>query len=164
MKMESEIHYTRPPADVSAMTFDPDFQDLKCAATGAVSHTVSITTKGDRTIVATVRNMPTDAFPDFLKSFVGKSLKVEQTDDWGPPEADGSRTGTIVVVIDNAPLKLNGTLKLIPTAEGSSGTVDADIKASVPFIGSKVEKAAAPAILAAIRAEEKTAVTWFQTH
>lgn len=161
MKLMAEIHYPRAPAEVSAMTFDPSFQDLKCAATGAVSHSVDVSEAGDRMVITTEREMPTDGFPDFLRSFVGNSLKVTQVDDWGPAGADGSRDGTITVTIGSTPLKLTGKLTLGPVDGGALGSVDADLKASVPLIGGRVEKAAAPAVMAAVRAEEKTAGKWF---
>jgi hypothetical protein len=161
MKITAEIRYTRPPVDVSAMTFDPVFQDQKCAATGALSHTVDVKHTGDQAVITTERQMPTDGFPDFLKSFVGSSLKVIQVDSWDAVAADGSRHGTINVTIAGAPLKFSGTLTLTGDGSGSLGVVDGDLKASVPLIGSKVEKAAAPAVMAAVRAEQETADRWF---
>ncbi|MCW2528636.1 MAG: hypothetical protein JWM76_3496 [Pseudonocardiales bacterium] len=143
------------------MTFDPVFQDQKCAATGALSHTVDVKHTGDKAVITTERQMPTDGFPDFLKSFVGSSLKVVQIDSWDAAAADGSRHGTIDVSIAGTPLKFAGTLSLTAGGSGSLGVVDGDLKASVPLIGGKVEKAAAPAVMAAVRAEQETADHWF---
>ena len=164
MKIQAEIRYSQPPSAVSTMIADAAFQDRKCAATGALDHTVDITDQAGRTTIKTERDMPTDQFPDFLKSLVGKTLKVVQTDDWAPAAPDGSRDGTTSVVITGTPLKLTGTLRLRPETGGSVAKLDADLKASVPLVGAKVEKAAAPAILSAVRAEEKTAARWFDEH
>jgi hypothetical protein len=164
MKIQSEIRYSQLPAAVSTMIGDPAFQDRKCAATGALDHTVAVTDQAGRTTILTERDMPTDKFPDFLKSLVGKTLKVVQTDDWAPAAADGSRDGSTTVVITGTPLKLTGILRLRPETGGSVVHLDAELKASLPLIGAKVEKAAAPAILSAVRAEEKTAARWFDEH
>jgi hypothetical protein len=172
MRIQAEIRYSRPPADVSTMTFDERFQDAKCLATGALTHTAAISA-GDsagsddgsgenagRTIT-TDRTMPTNKFPDFVRSYVGSSLTITQVDSWGPAQEDGVREGTIVVSVASMPIKLTGTLSLRPAPGGAVMTVDGNLKASIPLIGGRVEKAAAPAILAAVKAEERTAVAWF---
>ena len=39
-------------------------------------------------------------------------------------------------------------------------TIDGDLKASIPLFGGKVEKAAAPAVVDAIRSEQRTGNAW----
>ena len=39
-------------------------------------------------------------------------------------------------------------------------TIAGDLKASIPLLGGRVEKAAAPAVVEAIRAEERTGQRW----
>ena len=160
MKIENQIDYPAPPDAVSAMTFDPAFQDRKCQATGALDWTVDITTDGPRSRVTTTRDMPTDEFPDFVKSMVGPRLKITEVDDWGPAAEDGSRTGTITVTVSNAPLRFTGILELRPIAEGARASVTGDLKANIPLIGGRIEQAAEPGITAAIKAEQRTAREW----
>ena len=59
-----------------------------------------------------------------------------------------------------APIGLIGTIRLDPIAEGTQVTVDGELKARVPFIGGKVEEAAAPSALAGIRKEHKVGIAW----
>lgn len=160
MKIDNEINYSAAPDLVSTMTFDPAFQDRKCEATGALSWTVDVTADGARTRVTTSREMATDQFPDFVRSFVGARLQITEVDDWGPADADGSRTGTITVTVANAPLRFTGTLALAPDAEGARATIAGDLKASIPLLGGRIEQAAAPAITAAVKAEQRTAREW----
>ena len=160
MRIDNEITYPAAPDVVSAMTFDPAFQERKCKDTGALSWTVDVAVDGPRTRVTTSREMPTDQFPDFVKSMVGPRLKITEVDEWGAPAADGSRTGTISVTVGNAPVRFTGALELQPSAEGARATITGDLKASVPLLGGRIEQAAAPAITAAVKSEQRTARAW----
>jgi hypothetical protein len=91
---------------------------------------------------------------------VGARLKITEVDRWEAPQSDGSRTGTITVTIDGAPIKFTGALHLESTAAGSRASIAGDLKANIPFLGGRIEQAAAPAITAAVRAEQRTATTW----
>lgn len=164
MNIHTDIAYAAEPLIVSAMTFDEAFQTLKCQATGALAYTVDISAAGGHTVVTTTRDMPTDSFPDFVRSLVGQRLKITEVDDWGPPAEDGARTGTVLVTVEATPIRFEGTLSLAPAPGGAAGVVSGDLKAGVPFIGGKIEQAAAPAITAAVKVEERTAADWLATH
>ena len=163
MKISATFDYAATPHDVFAMLIDEDFQARKCVATGALSHSVSVSAQGDRTVIVSNRELPTDGFPDFVKSLVGATLAVTETQDWGPAGPDGTREGRLTVDIAGAPIELSGTLSLAPAAQGSVETVDGDLKARIPLLGSKIERAAAPAIESAMRAERETGQAWLGT-
>ena len=160
MKISATFDYAATPHEVFAMLADQDFQARKCAATGALSHTVSISARGDRTVIVSSREMRTDEFPDFVKSLVGATVAVTETQDWGPAGTDGARRGTLTVDIASAPIDLDGTLSLAPGGQGSVESVEGDLKARIPLIGAMIEKAAAPAIESAIRVERETGQAW----
>ena len=69
--------------------------------------------------------------------------------------------GTVVVVeIQSAPVRLTGSLSLGPDGAGTAEQVDGDQKASLPLVGGKIEKAAEPAIRAAIGKEQEIGRGW----
>ena len=151
------------------MVTNEDFQNLKCQATGALSHTVTIVTTVDGgAVVTTIRVLPTDTMSEAIRSFLGASLNVTQVETWGSIEPDGGRAGTVSVDIAGAPVRFRGTASLRAVAKDASAgaaagtveTVDGELKASVPFIGSSVEKAAAPAISSAIKVEQECGTAW----
>ncbi len=164
MNIEFEISYAAAPDVVSLMTFDRDFQARKCQATGALDYTVDVADTGEQTVVSTTRDLPTDGFPDFVRSMVGQRLKVTEVDTWAAASGDGSRSGVVVVTVAGAPIRFDGTLTLSPTAAGARAQLRGELKASVPLFGSKIEQAAAPAITAAMTAEESTAAQWLAEH
>ena len=162
MRLTCVLRYpAADPGTVFAMIGDTDFQERKCVATGAVEHDVDVEEFEDGSAtVTTRRSLPTDQVPDFVRTFVGATVTVSQIDDWGAPAADGGREGTIVVEIAGAPVRLTGTLRLVAEGDGTVQYVDGDLKASVPLIGGKIEKAVMPAIEAAIRVEERESKAW----
>jgi len=162
MKISAIIDYAATPDEVFAMLADEDFQNHKCAATGSRRHTVSVWVQDDRTVIVSTRDMPSDGFPPFVKSMVGETLAVTETQDWGPPGADGVRHGRLSVAIEGAPVELHAALSLAMGGEGTVETIEGDLKARIPLIGNKIELAAAPAIQSAIRVESKTGKAWLE--
>ena len=161
MRLSAEIRYDADPAAVFAMLTDEAFQKRKCAATGALESEVAIERFPDGgATIRTVRTMPTDQVPDFARTFVGRTIDIVQTDDFGAPDPGGRREGTVVVELRGAPIRFAGSLTLGPSPEGSVETLDGDIKASVPIIGGRMEKALEPALLAAIRVEQREGTAW----
>jgi Protein of unknown function (DUF2505) len=162
MKISESFEYPAPPTDVAVMVADPAFQAAKCAATHPLSHTESVTQEGDKTRIVTERVLPTDDFPDFVRSMIGPKIAVVETYLWGAPTGDGSRDGTVTVDIGdgNLPVGMTGTITLRPHGSGSVIRLDGELKAKVMLIGGKIEKAAEPAIRDAIEKERQTGMEW----
>jgi hypothetical protein len=160
MKISEKVDYAATPDAVFAMLADEDFQSRKCAATGALRHSVAISRHGDRTVIVSKRDMPTSDFPAMVKNLVGATLAVTETQDWGPPDSEGCRQGRLTVHIADAPIDLSGTLSLAPGGQGTVETVEGDLKARIPMLGGMIENAASPAIRSAIRVENETGHAW----
>jgi len=163
MKISATLDYAATPHEVFAMLADEAFQTRKCEATGALNHTVSISAQGDRTVIVSCRDLPTDDFPAFVKGLVGDTLAITETQDWGPPGTDGTRQGTLTIDIAGAPIDLDGTLSLAAAGHGSVESVQGDLKARIPMFGGQIEKAAAPAIESAINVEREIGQAWLAT-
>jgi hypothetical protein len=160
VKVNAQIRYAADPATTFAMLLDRDFQEQVCRATGATGFDVAVQQAAGGGTVRTDRELPTDQFPDFVRTFVGDTVHVVRLDTWGPAAADGSRDGTLVVEIKGAPVRLEGTLSLRPDGASSVEDVRGDLKASVPLLGGRIEKAVEPPIRAAVATEERVAASW----
>ncbi len=160
MKIANTVEYAASPTEVFEVLSDTKFQEAKCAATAAIKYSANVKTSGDRTVITTERIVPSAGLPDFAKSMVGETLKVTETQDWGPASDDGSRQGTVEMGVAGSPLSLKGTLSLKPGGAGTVETLESELKAKVPLIGGKLEKAAAPPIEQAIAIEHETAKEW----
>ncbi|HET7399987.1 MAG TPA: DUF2505 domain-containing protein [Intrasporangium sp.] len=160
MKITKTVDYAAPTDVVYAMLTDPAFQERKCVEAGALRHDVTITAQGEGSRILTRRDLPTQGLPDFAKSLVGSTLAITETYRWGGAGADGSRDGDLTVEVAGAPIAMRATVRLAPSGTGSSLTVDGELKASIPLLGGKIEKAAAPAVTDAMDSEYRTAQEW----
>ncbi|GAB2676061.1 DUF2505 domain-containing protein [Thalassiella azotivora] len=161
MRIQEQVRYPATPDAVAAALADPRFSDRVTELMGASEGSVDV--DGDPAgpfTVTTVRRLPTDDFPDVARSFVGATVQVRQVDAWAAPAPDGSRAGTISVEIVGAPLRLTGTLHLAPDGDSTVQSVDGDLKASVPLLGGKLERAAEPAVHGAIRQQIRAGREW----
>jgi len=161
VRLTAELRYAADPATVFAMLCDQAFQERKLGATGALEHEVTVEARGgDGAEIRSRRTMPTDQVPDLVRNLVGSTLTVVQVESWGPAGADGGRDGTVTVEVSGAPVRLTGSLRIRPDGAGTLETVDGDLKARVPIIGGRIERAAEPAIMAAIEVEEREGRGW----
>ncbi|GAA3802699.1 DUF2505 domain-containing protein [Cellulomonas soli] len=157
------------PTDARAaavMLADPAYVLEKVLASGALDQQVDVA--GDAVAGFTVtirRGLPTDAIPAHLRSFVGSRIDVRQVEVWEPADAQGSRTGTVVLEIAGAPVRLTGRVSLTALEASTSRLVyEGEIKAAVPLFGAVVEEAASEAVRAALLVEESVAQRWIETH
>jgi hypothetical protein len=162
MRITETITYHASVDVVYAMKTDPEFQERKCADSGALQHDVAVRQNGEGSLVVTRRDLSTDGLPDFVKSIVGARLSVTETYQWNAPAVDGSRDGTLIVEAAGAPVAMRGTVRVEPVDVGTNLTIDGDLKAHVPLIGSRIEKAAAPAFIKALRSEHESGRRWLE--
>ena len=78
--------------------------------------------------------------------------------------SDGGRDGSLVVEVAGAPVTLRAKVRLVPGGSSTAMTIDGDLKASIPLLGGQVERAAAPAVIHAIRGEGRTGDRWLAEH
>ena len=89
-------------------------------------------------LLAVARELPGGA-PGFLAALLPDG-PVVQTDDWGPADADGGRTGTWRVELPGAPARLGGTLRLEPAGRVTRYVREGEVTVSVPLVGGKAER------------------------
>lgn len=155
MQVNAQVFYPASPDLVFEMFVDRAFQERVCEATGALRYDVQIEQDSGAAVITTHRELPTDQVPDYARGFIGPTLDVVRVDRWEAPAADGSRDGTVTLEIKGAPIRLHGSLALRPDDGGTQERIAGDLKASIPLLGGKMEKAAEPALMSAIRKEEE---------
>lgn len=159
MDLRTQLRFDADPATVFAMLTDEEYIGRKVRAANAIRHEVTVTHDGDQVTIRLLRVMPPDV-PDLVRRFVGETIDLHQTDVWGPAAPNGSRTGIIAIDMAGAPVTLRGTLRLEPDSRGSVTSIDGTIKASVPFVGGKIEQAVHGGLIEAARREERVGQEW----
>jgi Protein of unknown function (DUF2505) len=168
MRLTARLDYPGAAPDrVMAMLTDPAFLSQVCAATGALRHDIDVAAAGGGYVVTTSRELPTDRVPELVRSLVGERLTVRRVDRWDAVAGTGrtGRTGRIEVTIAGTPVSLTGSLALSPApspsgTEGTTQLVDGDLNAAIPLLGSRIARAAEPAVRAAIEVEERVGRAW----
>ncbi|MGJ3509229.1 DUF2505 domain-containing protein [Enemella sp. A6] len=153
MDITSRLEFPAAPADVFALLVNRDFLIDVCRAGGATAHDVRV--EGQRTI--SQRTLPA---PDMAKTFTGPTISITEDITWGEAKADGGRVGDLVLTVDGQPARMTGTVTLAPNGGGSTITVNGDLKVSIPLVGKKLEKSAAPAIYDGIKVQQDVGIRW----
>lgn len=148
--------FTYPGTDVEsvyAVIIDPTFREEAVDADGAIDREITAepNDNGGDTITV-VRTQPAD-MPDFIKKFIGESVKVKQTETWGGPDAGGARSAAVKFSVIGQPAGMTGTATLSNSNGDVKFDVVGDVKVSVPFIGKKIEPEIHKAIAGALRGE-----------
>lgn len=141
---------------------DPDHVRAKVTAGGAVDPQVDVTGTVDGAFTVTTRRLlPADQIPAHLRGLVGDRIDVRQVEAWEQPDEDGSRSGTVVVEIAGAPVRLTGRTTLQPVGpDASRVTYDGDVRANVPLFAAAVEEATRSAVLAVLETEHRATLDW----
>lgn len=163
MKITETWTYVASPDRVWEMLTDPEFQERKCAASGALCYDAKVETTGDgRTTITVNRTMPTEDIPAQIRKLLKGGLEVEEVQTWSAADDGGSRSGTVQVTIKGTPAAMKGTISLVGQGESTEMSMDADLKAGVPLVGGKIEQAAAPAIIGGVRVEAQEGAAYLE--
>ncbi len=160
-QFEFTQNFTASPLDVFAVLAQEEFILAKCAATGSLSAqaTIDQASASEAGTLISTRVLPTD-LPGPVKSLVGDTITVTETQVWSAPTSDGSRSANVSVEF-SGPMAFVGTLELFPTPTGDTTiTTRGTFTANVPFIGGKIEKVAAEQTQRYLAAEERVAGEW----
>lgn len=151
------------PETVFAMLCDPEYVATKAKAMFAMSYDVDVSAADDGgAVIALTRVLPAKV-PDAVRRIVGETITVQQTDTWSASKPDDSREATLEATIERAPSTIRGGMHLTPLPDGGTELrVRATIKGNVPFVGKKIEEAAADLIGKAARKEEQVGREWLE--
>lgn len=166
MKLHETLTLPLTAREAASMYADPDYTEIRRRTLGATRAESSV--EGSPEGAFTVRtelSMPTDRVPDMVKPFVGSSVTIHEKQSWSAPAADGGREGTMTLEVAGTPAGLNAALRLAPSGEeASSVEIDGDLVAKIPLLGPRLEKAAIPYVSTVLRAEERSAKTYGDSH
>ncbi len=161
MHVTTDIDYPgAEPTAVFALVSDRDFRAAVCEATRSIEYDIDMTVADDGSGDITVtRTLPADV-ADFVKAFVGKTITIVQSEQWGPAGPDGSRSADLVISVKGQPATMKGSVTIRPVDGGARQQIDGELVVSVPFFGKRIEPEVAKAIYAAADKEQETGRAW----
>jgi len=153
--LSARLDLPADPEHAFGLLSDPAYVEEVATGTGGhdVEVSVETTDEGGARIVS-ARSLPAEV-PSYAKPLVGDSVRLTETRTFGPAAEDGSRDGTLEVSFGSAPVGITGTMRLQAGGLGTEVLVELSVKASVPFVGGKVEKFSADQIERALAKEEQ---------
>lgn len=161
-KIDFIQQFASDPVSVRAMLTDDAYARLRAERTGALSVDVRIDQQTDGGVTVTIaRALPADV-PSFARSFVGDSLKVDETYAW-PATTDGTGTAAFHAVF-SAPIAFRGHVTIEAEGDGTVVRTHGELKANVPLLGGKVEGFAKESMERYLRAEQKVGAEWLTSH
>jgi hypothetical protein len=157
------IHdYRHPPDEVFAALTDFEAVKSKYEAIGQSEVQLVRRDEGEdgSVTLVTTRVVPLE-LPGFAKKVLSPKQHVTQTDVWSGADGKGLRTGTFTVEAKGTPVRLQGTLQLVPRgAKGCTNTTDVTVECKVPLIGGKIADLVAGDTRRALDHEQ----TWMSEH
>lgn len=160
--LQFEQTYPTDVTRIRAMVLDPAYIQARALATGALTIESSITTEpnGQTTVVIT-RTLPSE-MPAFAAAIVGETLTITETQIW-EPEFLGQCFGQFSVTF-SAPLTFTGSASITHADDNTVVTTEGELKASIPFMGGKVETLAKEQTERYLRKEQDFALAWLSEH
>ena len=137
--VRSVVAVDAPVEQVFEVLASEQWPATKARRLGDGSTVVRREQRPDGGVLLVVSRALPDGAPGFVQKLLPRDGKVLQTDDWGPADGDGGRSGTWQVEIPGAPARLAGTMRLRPDGGGTAYVVEGSVKVSVPLVGGKVE-------------------------
>lgn len=153
MDIKSRVEFAAGVEEVFAMMTDRAYLEEVCRASHARAFEADVT----GTTTKTSRKLPA---PDAAAKFTGPELTVNEETNWGPADASGSRTGRLTLSIPGQPVTMKGAVQLAAGGPGTVAELTGELKVAIPILGKKLEQAAAPAILAGFRTQQKVGDAW----
>jgi hypothetical protein len=161
MDLHRETKYAADASTVYTMLTSESFIQKRAQAAHAIRYDVTIESAGAGRRTRTHQTLPAEV-PDFVRKLIGQHIELDETITWGEASPDGSLSAPLHGPLQAPPVALRGTIQLVPESGGAATrqVVDAELKASVPLIGRKIEEAAAPAVLAGLDGMEELGRSW----
>ena len=152
MQVSERQTYEAGPDRVWAMLTDPAYREEVCTATGALSYDVDSDADDTGGTVRVSRVLPAPGHKA-VRTLVGDTVTVEQTETWGPAADDGTRRGELRLEVKGQPAMMTGTSTLAPDGSGSALDIEAELRVRIPLVGGSLEKELATAIAAGLAQE-----------
>lgn len=145
--------FTYPNTDVEAvysLITNQGFREEAAAETGGTDIEITLEEADDGGHVITIVRDQQAEMPDFIKKFIGDTVKIKQTEKWTGPDGDGNRSADVKMSVIGQPAGMLGTVNLLNEGD-ISFVIEGDVTVNVPFIGRKIEPEIAKVISASIR-------------
>lgn len=147
MQITEQFDVPTDPATVREMMRDPRWFDLVAQQLGGTAH---LETPGDNPTVRIELDSPQE-----IRRFVGSTLAATLGLAWATDTA-----GTLTAQVNGMPAKFSGSITLTPADDRTQVDIDGSLNVNVPFVGKKLEQAAAPHVRDILQVQQAASQQW----
>jgi hypothetical protein len=141
VSLREDIHHS-PIAAVALFT-DPSHLTTIMVDAGSVDPQITVTqTHPNSWHVHVERTFEAD-WPAWISGLVGDGLRIREQRTWTLVD-ETLLTGTMDLAVIGQPVTMRGFVECVATPSGSSISFEADVRASIAFLGGKVEDLVCP--------------------
>ncbi|MDR1387057.1 MAG: DUF2505 domain-containing protein [Propionibacteriaceae bacterium] len=158
MRLSSKLRFLDDAELVCAMLVDSDFEDLIALELEATEH--STVTSTNR--VATCFLLPVSN--PAVATLVGNQMRLVADFVWTGPLTAGRRLGQLDMTVERLPVKLTGLVTLSWNEPVTEVVYDSELEVKIPFVGRRVERAAAETVTKVVMAGQRLGQLWLSQH
>jgi hypothetical protein len=159
MRLSVENTSAVPVERMYAAHLDRGVREEACRRSGALEYAVTITPMADGARIEIERTLPAKV-PDFIRSFVGDTIRIRQVEQWTAADPDGVRRASLALTIPGKPASMQGQAVLRSVDAGCQETVTGDVRVSVPIVGRRIEPVIVEVITAGLELEQRVSTEW----
>jgi Protein of unknown function (DUF2505) len=162
-RIEHRASFAAPVSTVYSALVDKAYLTDRLAALGGKNSALLEHEAGDDRATFKVRQgLAADQLPSTVRSFLGGDLVVEREESWRLE--GGKYVATTRARIPGMPAEITGRVRLDETADGTDWVTNAEVKVSIPLLGSKLERSVAEPVAKLLAAESQFAGSWLAEH
>lgn len=147
MQITEKFDVPTDPATVREMMRDPKWFDLVAKELGGTAH---VEQPGDNPSVRLELDAPSE-----IRRFVGSTFAATLAMQWST-----DTSGTLTAQVNGMPAKFNGSLNLSPSDDHTEVAIDGSLDVNIPFVGKKLEQAAAPHVRDILLVQKAASEQW----
>ncbi|WP_447004654.1 DUF2505 domain-containing protein [Saccharothrix isguenensis] len=160
-RIEHRTTSRRPARDVfAALVNERYLRDRLAALGGADPELVAFTTTDQSTSYQLKQGVPADKLPSVARGLLGGDLVIDRAESW----TEAGFAGTVEVTLNGVPGRLDGTITLADTANGSELTLTGQVKVGIPLMGGKLETLIAEQVALLLDKETEFTAEWLDRH
>jgi hypothetical protein len=157
-RLEIQHRYPESPERMRQVLTDPGYLQDKLRAVGGTGAELVSREETDHCVTVVLRQtVPATALPSFVRSVLPGDLVIRRIETWT------GLGGSVQSVVDGAPGRITGEMRLAPDPDGSLLLLQLEAKVSLPLVGGKVERVITDNVSKLMDAEYAFTMQWLRS-
>ncbi|NUS42637.1 MAG: DUF2505 domain-containing protein [Mycobacteriaceae bacterium] len=157
-RIDHTVHYPRPAAAVRGAFVSETYWTERLDEVGGPGARLVGISGTDPARVEMIQVIAEEDLPDAIRKIRKGDLIIHRTENWS------ATAGTYLAVVEGAPVKIHGTVRLTEEAGGCVSRMEGEVEVDVPLFGRKIEKGVAERLTELFQHEDEFTINWLTQH